>query len=50
MEARPEDVKRTTAGKLALATQVQSGVNMKPLYKQLRSRVSLIWFGYLSMS
>lgn len=40
MEARPDDIKRTTAGKVALATQVQSGVNMKPLFKQLRSRVS----------
>ncbi|KAI9636840.1 putative pre-mRNA splicing factor [Dioszegia hungarica] len=38
MEARPDDIKRTTAGKVALATQVQSGVNMKPLFKQLRSR------------
>lgn len=41
MEARPDDIKRTTAGKLALATQVQSGVNMKPLFKQLRSKVSI---------
>lgn len=36
-----EDVKRTHLGKLAAATQVQSAEYLKPLFKTLRSRVSL---------
>lgn len=35
---RPEHVKRTTQGKLAAATQVQSALYLKPLFKLLRSR------------
>lgn len=38
MDERPESVKRTTQGKLAAATQVQSAVYLKPLFKSLRSR------------
>ncbi|KAH7884591.1 Prp18 domain-containing protein [Phlebopus sp. FC_14] len=38
MDERPEHVKRTTQGKLAAATQVQSGEYLKPLFKTLRSR------------
>lgn len=34
-----EHVKRTTQGKLAAATQVQSAEYLKPLFKALRSRV-----------
>lgn len=34
-----EYVKRTTQGKLAAVTQVQSAQNLKPLFKTLRSRV-----------
>lgn len=34
-----EHVKRTTQGKLAAATQVQSAEYLKPLFKTLRSRV-----------
>lgn len=37
-----EHVKRTTQGKLAAATQVQSAEYLKPLFKTLRSRVSVI--------
>lgn len=36
-----EHVKRTTQGKLAAATQVQSAQYLKPLFKLLRSRVRL---------
>lgn len=39
MEERPEHIKRSTQGKLAAATQVQSAQYLKPLFKQLRSRV-----------
>lgn len=35
-----EEIKRSTQGKLALATQVASAQNLKPLFKQIRSRVS----------
>ncbi|KAA1467417.1 Prp18-domain-containing protein [Dentipellis sp. KUC8613] len=35
---RPESVKRSTQGKLAAATQVQSAEYLKPLFKLLRSR------------
>lgn len=38
MDERPEHIKRTTQGKLAAATQVQSAEYLKPLFKQLRSR------------
>ncbi|KAF9466453.1 Prp18 domain-containing protein [Collybia nuda] len=38
MDERPEHVKRTTQGKLAAATQVQSAEYLKPLFKALRSR------------
>jgi pre-mRNA-splicing factor 18 len=34
-----EHIKRTTQGKLAAATQVQSAEYLKPLFKTLRSRV-----------
>ena len=35
----PENIKRSTQGKLAAATQVQSAQYLKPLFKILRSRV-----------
>lgn len=35
-----EEIKRSTQGKLAQATQVASAQNLKPLFKQIRSRVS----------
>jgi len=38
MEERPDHIKRTTQGKLAAATQVQSAEYLKPLFKQLRQR------------
>ncbi|KAG2071774.1 Prp18-domain-containing protein [Suillus decipiens] len=38
MDERPENIKRTHQGKLAAATQVQSGEYLKPLFKTLRSR------------
>ncbi|KAF8602835.1 Prp18-domain-containing protein [Ceratobasidium sp. AG-I] len=38
MAERPDQVKRSTQGKLAAATQVQSAEYLKPLFKQLRSR------------
>ncbi|TRM64948.1 Prp18 domain-containing protein [Schizophyllum amplum] len=38
MDDRPEEVKRTTQGKLAAATQVQSAEYLKPLFRQLRAR------------
>ncbi|PPQ73180.1 hypothetical protein CVT26_014779 [Gymnopilus dilepis] len=38
MDERPEHIKRTTQGKLAAATQVQSAEYLKPLFKLLRSR------------
>lgn len=38
MDERPEHVKRSTQGKLAAATQVQSAEYLKPLFKNLRSR------------
>ncbi|KAK1218827.1 hypothetical protein PQX77_018443 [Marasmius sp. AFHP31] len=38
MDERPEHVKRSTQGKLAAATQVQSAEYLKPLFKTLRSR------------
>ncbi|KIK80971.1 hypothetical protein PAXRUDRAFT_28016 [Paxillus rubicundulus Ve08.2h10] len=41
MDERPEHVKRTTQGKLAAATQVQSAEYLKPLFRTLRSRQSL---------
>lgn len=34
-----ENIKRSTQGKLAAATQVQSAEYLKPLFKTLRSRV-----------
>jgi hypothetical protein len=34
-----EHIKRTTQGKLAAATQVQSAEYLKPLFKTLRQRV-----------
>ncbi|KAF9223559.1 Prp18-domain-containing protein [Gyrodon lividus] len=39
MDERPEHVKRTTQGKLAAATQVQSAEYLKPLFRTLRSRL-----------
>jgi pre-mRNA-splicing factor 18 len=41
MDERPENVKRTTQGKLAAATQQQSAEYMKPLFKILRQRVRI---------
>ncbi|TDL25463.1 Prp18-domain-containing protein [Rickenella mellea] len=38
MDERPEHIKRTTQGKLAAATQVQSAQYLKPFFKSLRSR------------
>ncbi|KAF5382060.1 hypothetical protein D9615_004222 [Tricholomella constricta] len=38
MDERPDHIKRTTQGKLAAATQVQSAEYLKPLFKTLRSR------------
>ncbi|ORX39206.1 Prp18 domain-domain-containing protein [Kockovaella imperatae] len=38
MDARPDEVKQTMQGKLAAATQVSSAQNLKPLFRQLRSR------------
>jgi len=38
MDERPEHIKRSTQGKLAAATQVQSAEYLKPLFKTLRSR------------
>ncbi|KIM84394.1 hypothetical protein PILCRDRAFT_818755 [Piloderma croceum F 1598] len=38
MDERPEYIKRSTQGKLAAATQVQSAEYLKPLFKTLRSR------------
>jgi pre-mRNA-splicing factor 18 len=38
MDERPEHIKRSTQGKLAAATQVQSAEYLKPLFKALRSR------------
>ncbi|KAG9224788.1 hypothetical protein PTI98_010040 [Pleurotus ostreatus] len=38
MDERPDHIKRTTQGKLAAATQVQSAQYLKPLFKALRSR------------
>ncbi|KAI0059175.1 Prp18-domain-containing protein [Artomyces pyxidatus] len=38
MAERPESVKRSTQGKLAAATQVQSAEYLKPLFKIIRSR------------
>jgi hypothetical protein len=43
-----EEIKRSNQGKMAAATQVQSGENLKPLFKQLRSRVGahlMRWYG-----
>ena len=37
---RPDDVRETTQGRLAAATQVQSASYLKPLFKKLRHRVS----------
>lgn len=39
MDERPVEVKQSRQGKLAAATQVQSAEYLKPLFKQLRSRV-----------
>lgn len=38
MDDRPEQIKRSTQGKLAAATQRQSAEYLKPLFKLLRSR------------
>ncbi|EGN98997.1 hypothetical protein SERLA73DRAFT_181777 [Serpula lacrymans var. lacrymans S7.3] len=38
MDDRPDHIKRSTQGKLAAATQVQSAEYLKPLFKTLRSR------------
>jgi pre-mRNA-splicing factor 18 len=41
MDERPVEVKQSRQGKLAAATQMQSAEYLKPLFKQLRSRVRL---------
>ncbi|KAH8117742.1 Prp18-domain-containing protein [Phellopilus nigrolimitatus] len=38
MDERPDHIKRSTQGKLAAATQVQSAEYLKPFFKSLRSR------------
>ncbi|CAE6341188.1 unnamed protein product [Rhizoctonia solani] len=38
MAERPDQIKRSTQGKLAAATQVQSAEYLKPLFRQLRSK------------
>ncbi|PFH46813.1 hypothetical protein AMATHDRAFT_153744 [Amanita thiersii Skay4041] len=38
LDERPDYIKRSTQGKLAAATQVQSAEYLKPLFKTLRSR------------
>lgn len=38
LAARPDDVKHTMQGRMAAATQVQSGDYLKPLFKKLRKR------------
>ncbi|KAN0064988.1 hypothetical protein ACQY0O_002046 [Thecaphora frezii] len=38
LAARPDEVKQTTQGKRAAATQVQASEYLKPLFKQLRKR------------
>ncbi|KIL67479.1 hypothetical protein M378DRAFT_257942 [Amanita muscaria Koide BX008] len=38
LDERPDQIKRSTQGKLAAATQVQSAQYLKPLFKTLRSR------------
>lgn len=42
--AEIESVKQTQMGKVAAATQVQSAEYLKPLFKTLRSRVSLHFY------
>jgi pre-mRNA-splicing factor 18 len=42
MDARPDEVKRSGQGKMAAATQMSSALNLKPLFRQLRSRVSVM--------
>ncbi|WVQ73647.1 hypothetical protein IAR50_003227 [Cryptococcus sp. DSM 104548] len=38
MDNRPEEIRRSTQGKMAAATQVQSAQSLKPLFRSLRSR------------
>ncbi|WWC73020.1 uncharacterized protein I206_106985 [Kwoniella pini CBS 10737] len=38
MDLRPEEIRRSTQGRMAAATQVQSAQNLKPLFKSLRAR------------
>ncbi|KIR63958.1 pre-mRNA-splicing factor 18 [Cryptococcus bacillisporus CA1873] len=38
MDNRPEEIRRSTQGKLAAANQVQSAQSLKPLFRSLRSR------------
>lgn len=38
-----DDVKRTAAGKMAAANHAQSAQNLKPLFRLLRNRVSMLW-------
>jgi pre-mRNA-splicing factor 18 len=45
-ECATGEVKRTTQGKLAAATQMQSAEYLKPLFKALRSRVRFLWMDY----
>lgn len=46
--SRSDHIKRTTQGKLAAATQVQSAEYLKPLFKALRSRVRINKYGLVS--
>lgn len=38
MDNRPEEIRRSTQGKLAAANQIQSAQSLKPLFRSLRSR------------
>jgi hypothetical protein len=42
LDARPEDEKRTAAGKLESGNHAQSAQNLKPLFRGLRNRVSVM--------
>lgn len=47
MDERPESVKRSTQGKLAAATAIQSSEYLKPLFKALRKRVRLAFLDWI---
>jgi pre-mRNA-splicing factor 18 len=48
IDKHPEHIKRSTQGKLAAATQVQSAEYLKPLFKTLRSRVRFASYAFLA--